>query len=87
MNLDSYIEETMDEAMRPYTDSETYKTGRTQINEKIAAFRDKLTSTEQINKFNQLLDTINDADAAYSTHAYIAGVKAGISFQEQLAKQ
>ena len=32
MNLDSYIEETMDEAMRPYTDSETYKTGRTQIN-------------------------------------------------------
>lgn len=86
MNFESFIEETMDEAMRPYTDSEAYKTGRTQINEKIEAFQDKLTSTEQKTEFLQLIDMINDGDAEFSVHAYKLGVKTGISFQKQLAE-
>ena len=87
MSFDTFIEETMDEAMRPYTDSEAYKTERTQINKKIAAFLDKLTSTEQKTEFLQLVDMINNGDAECSVHAYTLGVKTGISFQKQLAEQ
>lgn len=87
MYSDSYLEDTMDEAMRSYTESRTYKATRTEINAAIAAFRDNLTSETQKKEFLRLLNQINDADADFSVNAYIRGVKMGAKlFQQDVRK-
>lgn len=77
MYSDSCIEDTMDEAMRSYTESRTYKTEQTEINAVIAAFRDTLPTEAHKREFVRLLNRINDADAEFSVNAYMCGVKMG----------
>lgn len=81
MSFESFIEETMDEAMEPYTGSDEYKIGRSDINKKITKFCDSLTSETQRAEFLQLIDLINTADADFSVNAYINGFKTGRAFE------
>lgn len=80
MRLDAFIEECMDEDMESYTCSEEYQSNRAIINNKVAEFRDNLTSKEQQEAFRQLIDLINTADADFSINAHRCGFKAGMAF-------
>ena len=81
--LSSYLEESMEEAMQPYTSSDEYKKPRTEINSRIDAFRSTLTE-DQKKVFNSLLNDMNNAHAAFATKAYVTGAVNGIALREEV---
>ena len=81
--LDSYIADSMDEAMEYYAESNDYHESQRTINRDIELFCSTLTE-EQKTEFRRLIDKINDADSIFSERAYEAGVINGIEFRERI---
>lgn len=82
MELEECIMDSIEEAMKSYTESEEYKKQKTQINTMLAAFRSEL-NPEQQNKFNRLVDAINISDGKFASKAYVTGVVNGIALREK----
>jgi hypothetical protein len=82
MELEECIMDSIEEAMKSYTESEEYKKQKTEINTMLAAFRSEL-NPEQQNKFNRLVDAINISDGKFASKAYVTGVVNGIALREK----
>lgn len=81
MSFDSFVIDTMEDT--PYTSTEACTSRQSNINQKIASFRNILTSKAQRQKFLQLIDMINTNDADFTANAYITVFKCDMAFQEQ----
>jgi len=79
--LEAYLADSMEETMQPYTLSDEYKESRTAINKAINTFRSTLSDTQKAD-FNRLMDMVNNADAEYSSKAYVFGVVNGITLRD-----
>ena len=66
----------LDDAMQSYLTSAEYLQKRSAINAMVARFRDALPK-DQHPAFNQLMDTIYQADCNFSEEAYRAGFDQG----------
>ena len=82
MELEECIMDSIEEAIKSYTESEEYKKQKTEINTMLAAFRSEL-NPEQQNKFNRLVDAINISDGKFASKAYVTGVVNGIALREK----
>lgn len=82
MELEECIMDSIEEAMKSYTESEDYKKQKTEINTMLAAFRSEL-NPEQQNKLNRLVDAINISDGKFASKAYVTGVVNGIALREK----
>ena len=82
MELAECIMDSIDDAMKNNTESEEYKTERTEINNMLSEFRSGL-NPEQQNKFNKLIDAINTSDGTFASKAYVAGVVNGIALRQK----
>ena len=78
----TFLEDSMEDAMQPYTSSDEYKAPRTAINNKIKDFRNTLTE-DQKKAFNSLMDDMNNSHAAFASKAYVYGAMNGIALREE----
>ena len=81
--IEDYLADSMDEVMRPYTESDDYKTTRETLSNIMRKFRSELSQAQQ-REFNHLMDMINDADAKFASKAFVCGAVNGIALREQI---
>ena len=81
---DEYIAGSMEEALEPYATSAEYREQTSSINAEMRNFRNTLTSKDQIEQFNKLMDRINMAHGDFTCKAYEAGFKEAFYYQEQV---
>ena len=83
--ISRYIIDSMDEAMKSYTDTDEYTHPRHLINEKIASFRSTL-SEEQQREFLDILNAIDNTNGKYVERAYSIGFVQGICFRKETVR-
>ncbi len=79
----TYIADSMEEAMQPYTNSDDFLQSRKVINEKISALRSTIPEPLQ-RELNSLLNMIDNANAAYVAQAYTTGVVYGVRLRDEV---
>ncbi len=81
--LENCIADSMEESMQPYIRSDEYQKPKAAINQKIIAFRKGLSEAQQ-KEFNQIIDSMDDVHAKFTSKAYVYGVVNGIALREQI---
>lgn len=85
-NVSDYIEDSMEDAMQSYAQTEEYRTRAHEIAESISAFHASLPENRQ-QEFLLLIDRINTADADMVVKAYHTAFAKGICFRAEILEK
>ena len=80
--VSDYIVDSMDETMQSYYRSEVFVNRQNAINERMIAFRNKL-SDDHKSELNELMDMISNADSETTKEAYKIAFAQGLCFREE----
>ena len=80
MKLDDYLEDQMENSMMDYTGSNEYQAKHTTISEMCTQFKNSLSSKEQQEQFNQILNLLSDEHADFAVAAFKRGFREGHNF-------
>lgn len=81
--LATYIADSMEDAMQPYTDSNDFLQSRKDINERVASLRSAIPEPQQ-RELNDLLNMIDNANTEYVEKAYTTGVVYGVRLRDEV---
>lgn len=86
VNVSDYIEDSMEEAMQSYAQTEEYKEQAHEIAESISAFHASLPKQLQPD-FLLLIDRINTAEADMVVKAYHTAFARGMCFRAEILEK
>lgn len=83
MELEEHIKDSIDDSMKNYIESDTYKDQCKHIHNQILELRSELNEKQQ-QQLNSLIDAIGNCNSSFASEAYLRGVISGIALREKL---
>ncbi|NBL00651.1 MAG: hypothetical protein EOM50_22160 [Erysipelotrichia bacterium] len=85
MPLETQIKNTLNDSMRDYIESETYKKQVENINNQVQELRSQLNEQQQ-QQLDALIEDIKNCTNSFSSEAYLVGVIKGIALTEKFSR-